>query len=127
MSGDKPFVMMLDDDRLTLEMYGAGLEYAGFRVAAVTHPEELLAALRVQLPDVVVLDWQLGEMTGGDVLEELRRDHRTIALPVFVLSNFTSPNGAVDRVFAAGAIAWLTKSSTPPAKLAERLREVVNR
>lgn len=122
----KPFVMILDDDLLTVEMYRAGLEYSGFRAAAMTEAQALLDAVEKDVPDAVVLDWQLGGMTGGDVLERLRGNDHTIDLPVFMLSNFSADfDGAVDRAFAAGAIAWLTKVSTPPAKLAERLREAL--
>lgn len=124
-AGDRrPFALMLDDDRATAEMYRLGLEFAGFRAAVTTHAAELYAALEEELPDILVLDWQLGQLTGADVLERLRADWRTARLPVLMLSNFSSDlDGAVDRVFAYGALAWLTKSSTPPKLLAERLWE----
>jgi len=74
------------------------------------------------VPDILILDWQMPGMSGADALELLRRDRRGKRLPVFMLSNHLGDhNGAVDRVFAAGALAWLRKSVTPPAMLAERL------
>lgn len=43
-----------------------------------------------------------------------------------MLSNFPKPeNGAVDRVFIAGALGWLEKSKTTPDRLAEKLIEVL--
>lgn len=118
---------MLDDDVDTVEMYRLGLEHHGFRVGVATEPVQLFAAVAAELPDIVVLDWQLRGTTGGDVLETLRRDWRTAAVPVLMLSNFAvEKNGAVDRVFRAGAIAWLTKAETAPETLATRLREAIS-
>lgn len=122
------YAMMLDDDLAMGEMYRLGLELDGFRVCVATEPDQLFAAVEKEVPDVFVLDWALPGTNGGEVLEALRRDWRTAAVPVFMLSNFsTELNGAVDRVFRAGAIAWLTKSDTSPDTLARRLREGIPR
>ncbi len=89
-------------------------------------PPSLFRVLGDEVPDILVLDWQLPGMSGAEALEILRRDERTMFLPVFMLSNFLGDlDGAVDRVFAAGAIAWLRKSLTPPSVLAERLTEAL--
>jgi len=67
-------------------------------------------------------------MSGADILERLRSEPRTVDLPVFLLSNFLGDqDGAIDRVFALGALAWLRKSMTPPEVLAERLKQAVGR
>ena len=124
----KPYALMLDDDVAVADMYRLGLELAGFRVAVTNEPEQLFAAVEAEVPDIFVLDWALPGTSGADVLEALRRDWRTAAVPAFILSNFNpDQNGAVDRVFRAGAVAWLTKSSTAPDLLACRLREGLRR
>jgi DNA-binding response OmpR family regulator len=124
----RPYAVLLDDDFDAVEMYRLGLELNGFRVSAMTAPEQLFAAVEAEVPDVFVLDWQLPGTNGGEVLEALRRDWRTAAVPVFMLSNFSAEkNGEVDRVFRAGAIAWLTKTNTGPSTLAERLRQALRR
>lgn len=123
---DRPYAIMLDDDVATVEMYRLGLEIDGFRVTVVTDAEALLRAAKAEIPDVFVLDWQLQGMTGGDVLELLRAQRKTAAVPAVILSNFSQHlDGAVDRVFQAGAIAWFTKSCTTPPVLAAKLREAL--
>ncbi len=120
----KPFAVMLDDDRAVAEMYKLGLEVAGFRVVIAQDSPAFFMALEEELPDIVVLDWHLPGETGAEVLERLREHWRTARLPVLMLSNFsTEADGAVDRVFSFGALGWLTKSSTSPALLADRLWE----
>ena len=122
------YAMMLDDDLAVAEMYRVGLEHDGFRVCVTAEAAQFFSALEREVPDVFVLDWQLPGTTGGEVLEALRRNWRTAAVPVFMLSNFsTELDGAVDRVFQAGAVAWLTKADTSPGTLARRLREGIRR
>jgi two-component system phosphate regulon response regulator PhoB len=123
-----PFAILVDDDLDVAEMYRLGLEARGFRVRVVGEPAGFFAAVAAEMPDVVVLDWRLPGMSGAEILEKVRSEPRTAALPVLLLSNFLGDkNGAIDRVFELGALAWLRKSVTPPHVLAERLKQAVGR
>jgi CheY-like chemotaxis protein len=120
--------VLLDDDADTAEMYRLGLEALGFRVLVVDEPAALFEALAHEVPDALVLDYRLRGTTGADVLEQLREDSRMVRLPVLLLSNHLGyDDGAVDRVFAAGALAWLRKPTTPPHVLARRLLQAIAR
>ena len=120
------FVILVDDDQATAEMYRVGLEASGFDVRVEHDAEGLFRAFDSAIPDILVLDWQLPGMTGDEILHRVRLDERTRALPVFMLSNFpASSDGIIDRVFLAGAIAWLQKVKTPPVMLAEKLSEAL--
>lgn len=123
-----PLVILVDDDRVTADMYGLALEMAGFRVMVFTDASELFEALEHTVPDVAVLDFHLsGILTGLDVLENVRLDQRLADLPVFILSNhYSDASGEVDRAFAAGAMAWLEKVKTPPSRLVVRISEALS-
>ena len=119
-------VILVDDDEATAEMYRFGLEAAGYRVRVAHDGDSLFQAFAVSVPDIVVLDWHLPGPNGDEVLHRIRLDDRTRSLPVFMLSNYPAiKDGAIDRVFLSGALAWLEKASTPPALLAERLSEAL--
>ena len=119
-------VILVDDDQTTAEMYRVGLEASGFEVRIENNGEGLFRAFDDAIPDILVLDWQLPGMSGEEILHRVRLDDRTRALPVFMLSNFpASGDGVIDRVFLAGAIAWLQKVKTPPVTLAEKLTEAL--
>ena len=114
----KPFVMLVDDDRAMAEMYGLGLDRDGFRVKLLHDADALFEALQQATPDLLVLDWELPGRTGGEVIEELRRNRRTADIPIFILSSH--PGSAVEAGLV-GARAWLEKPRTMPGQLAEKL------
>ena len=123
---EKPFVILVDDDEATADMYRLGLEHHGFAVESVRDSAGLFLAISERLPDIVVLDWQLPGMNGDEILQRIRLDERTRALRVLMLSNYPAEKvGQVDRVFLAGALAWLQKVNTSPTLLAEKLREAL--
>ena len=121
----EPLVMLIDDDPSATEMYRVGLELVGYRVSVVNDPDALTAALASEVPDIFVLDWELGSITGADVLDRLKSNPRTAAVPVFMVSNFSQDADEQHRVERAGALAWLLKARTTPYELAGRLRQVL--
>ena len=124
--GGRWAVLLVEDDAGTSETYRTGLEAFGFRVRVEVDGAGLFRAVESELPDIVVLDWELPDMSGDEVLHRVRLDERTRSLPVLILSDFpASSNGEVDRVFLLGALAWLQKVKTPPAQLAEKLTEAL--
>ena len=118
-------VMLIDDDAAICDMYRYGLERHGFRVAVVSDINLLAAEITREVPDVVLLDWELGAITGGDVLDRLRTDPRTADTPVFMISNHPQETDEDRRSERLGALAWLIKSRTTPDELAGRLREAL--
>jgi PAS domain S-box-containing protein len=59
-------------------------------------------------PDLVLLDLHLPDLHGREVLEQLKRDPATAAIPVVVVSADATP-GQVERLLAGGATDYLAK------------------
>jgi DNA-binding response OmpR family regulator len=120
------YVLLVDDDPAMADMYRLGLERKGFRVVVLPDAMKLNEMVEAEPPDVVVLDWELPVIPGDVALERLRTTPRGRSVPVFMLSNFPGTrNGAIDRTFGAGALAWLEKVNTTPAQLASKLTEAM--
>jgi signal transduction histidine kinase/CheY-like chemotaxis protein len=81
--------------------------------AAASGRAGIVCAVR-ELPDIILLDLHLPDLHGDQVLNELRADPATAAIPVVVLSADASP-GVIRRLLVGGALAYLTK----PIELAE--------
>lgn len=83
---------------------------------------ELRACLQKEKWDVLVLDMQMPDASGIELLSEIRRTHPH--LPILVLTMFAEDQFAV-RAIKAGAAGFLSKQSAPE-KLVEAVRKVAS-
>ncbi|MDP4789993.1 MAG: response regulator, partial [Haliea sp.] len=86
-------ILLVEDDRSLAAGLQAALSREGFAVNHVASGSQALAAVRAELPDMVVLDLGLPDMDGLQVLTALREISRS--LPVLLL---TARDGADDKV-----------------------------
>jgi signal transduction histidine kinase/ActR/RegA family two-component response regulator len=100
-----PVVVVIDDDRASLDLMSAYLAGQGVRVVRAPDGEEGLAAVRRLQPVATVLDVLLPGIDGWEVLETLRADPKTQALPVIIASIVDERS----RGLAAGAADYLVK------------------
>jgi signal transduction histidine kinase/response regulator RpfG family c-di-GMP phosphodiesterase len=59
-------------------------------------------------PDLILLDLHLPDISGHEILDQLKSDPRTAGIPVVVVSADATP-GQIERLLAAGANSYLTK------------------
>ncbi len=111
-------VLLVEDDPAVLEMYRLKLSLDGYRVTVATSGEEGLARARELRPDIVFLDIRLPGKDGLEVLQALREDPDTAAIPVVILSNY-GERELVDRGLRLGALEFLIKAHTTPSSLSD--------
>lgn len=87
---------------------------------AVGSGEEAVSAFLRTRPDVVLMDLQLGGMSGIDAIREIRKHDQRV--PIIVLSMFSGEED-IRRALASGATAYLLKGS-PPKDLVRSVRDV---
>jgi two-component system, cell cycle response regulator DivK len=105
-------ILVVEDypDNLALMTYL--LTAAGHDVRGAISGRQTLATAREDLPDIVVLDIQLPDMDGYQVLGELRADPRTASIPVVAVTAYAMV-GDRDDALAAGFDGYLPKPITP--------------
>ncbi|HKX41239.1 MAG TPA: CHASE domain-containing protein [Burkholderiaceae bacterium] len=67
-----------------------------------------LAAVRQKLPDLILLDMHLPDISGMELLRHLKADRRTAGIPIVIVSADALAN-QIDAAFEAGASHYLTK------------------
>jgi signal transduction histidine kinase/DNA-binding response OmpR family regulator len=100
--------VLLADDNADMRRYLKRLLSAYWQVEAVRDGEEALAAIRRDRPDLVLTDVMMPRRDGFSLLEAIRNDPATAALPVILLSARAGEEARVDGV-DAGADDYLTK------------------
>jgi PAS domain S-box-containing protein len=112
-----PFVLAIDDTEGNRYVVARLLRAAGMRVSEAANGSDGLR-LAAEIPDLILVDVNLPDMTGFDVVRALRSDPATASIPVMhVSASFTGPN---DRAFGleAGADAYITHPIEPVLFLA---------
>ena len=108
-------VLCIDDNPANLEVVARYLRgRPGARMLSAASGRAGLECAGRDTPDVILLDLHLPDLNGDEVLNELKADPATAAIPVVVLSADAS-RGVIHRLLAGGAFAYLTK----PIELAE--------
>src|SRR5690242_20193246 len=68
---DQPVIVVVDDSEIILERIKARLEMEGYRV--ITTAQTVGAARHLKGASLVIIDWHMPGMSGGDVLESFKR------------------------------------------------------
>jgi two-component system phosphate regulon response regulator PhoB len=118
-------VLVVEDEPQIQELVAVNLEHAGHRVRRAASAEEAEAAIRAELPDVVVLDWMLPGESGLSFARRLRGDARTRELPIVMLTARAMESDKISGL-EAGADDYLTKPFSP-GELNARIRAVLRR
>jgi diguanylate cyclase (GGDEF)-like protein len=117
-------IMMVDDEPITLEVMRAFLEDAGYvNFIETSDPEQAMALVSDQLPDVILLDLMMPVVTGFDILAALRADERYRHIPVIVLTSSTNASAKL-RALELGATDFLAKP-VDASELALRIRNTL--
>jgi CheY-like chemotaxis protein len=101
-------IVVADDDVFVRRLLRATLSTEEFELAEASDGQTALSVIEVHRPDLVLLDWQMPNVSGEGVLAELKR--RYAHLPVVVL---TASGEHRDRARELGADAFLTKPFSP--------------
>ncbi len=102
-------ILIVDDSRFLRLMNERALAKAGYAVVSAADGETALRLAREQVPDLILLDMLLPNLTGLDVLLSLRRSTLTTCIPIIVLSSLPQSNEA--RLKRDGATAYFDKST----------------
>ncbi|HKW25827.1 MAG TPA: PAS domain S-box protein [Terriglobales bacterium] len=104
-------LIVLADDNADLRTYVSRLLRRKYRVCAVANGEEALAATRQLHPDLILSDIMMPGMDGFAVLQAIRQDAQTRAIPVILLSARAGEESRVEGLHA-GADDYLVKPFT---------------
>jgi len=105
-------LLVVDDNRVNRLLLGRALEQLGHAVTFAENGREALEALRKRPVDLVLLDIEMPEMDGYQVLETLAGDPRLRDVPVVMMSSVEEVD-SVARCIEMGAEDYLFKPVNP--------------
>jgi DNA-binding response OmpR family regulator len=108
----KTRILVVDDEPDVLDLVTYNLGQAGFQTDTAADGAEALRKARSTTPDLILLDLMLPEMDGLEVCKLLRRDAKTSAIPIIML---TARASEIDRIVGLelGAADYVPKPFSP--------------
>ncbi len=117
-------IMMVDDEPIILETLQMFLEDAGYaNFITTTEPKKALNMVVLKKPDVVLLDVMMPEISGLEILEQMRSKEALRHIPAIILTSATDPETKL-QALELGATDFLAKP-VDPSELALRLRNTL--
>lgn len=119
-------VLIIEDDKFLRDLLVQRLGHEGFAVSAAVSGEEGIKIAFEDPPAIILLDLLLPGLNGFEVLERLKREERTAAIPVLILSNLGQPSD-IERARELGADDFMVKSNFTLGEVVEKLEAILKK
>ncbi len=109
MPGDRPLVLIADDERNAVVLLTRILERDGFAVESAKDGETALQKATELHPDLILMDVQMPRMNGFEVTQQLRDNPETARIPVIFVTAAAREPSDVAHGFQLGADDYIRK------------------
>jgi len=101
-------VLIVEDEEDAAELFAEMMRVSGFRVLKTSKSASAISMMITEKPDIVLLDIMMPEISGLDILRQMRRDPALANIPVIVVTAKSMP-ADIKNGMEAGASTYLTK------------------
>jgi CheY-like chemotaxis protein len=114
-----PKILLVEDHEMNRDMLGRRLQRQGYAVCFAVDGPEGVAMAASEMPDLILMDLNLGEMDGWEATRRIKANTATAKIPVIALSAHALATDR-DKSLAAGCVDFDTK----PVNLARLLSKM---
>lgn len=101
-------ILVIEDNDLNRKLFCDVLRAHGFEVEPCADGETALDKARQISPDLIIMDIQLPNVSGIDLIEQAKRDAALAGIPVLAVTAYAG-KGDEERIRSAGAAGYLSK------------------
>lgn len=120
----KKKVLLVEDDKMILDMYTLKFTQEGYEVTQAENGKDGLDLAKKIQPDIILLDIILPQMDGFTVLKSVKADPKTKDVPVVLLTNL-GQDGDVKKGIELGAVDYLIKANFTPSQVVDKVKSVL--
>jgi DNA-binding response OmpR family regulator len=117
-------VIIVEDDTFLQSLASQKLGKEGFTVVAISDGNVAYDTVKKEKPDIMLLDLMMPGVDGFQVLEKVKSDESTKAIPVVVFSNL-SDDKDINRAKELGAVEFMVKSNFTLDELVEKVKSIL--
>ena len=104
-------VFVVEDNELNLKLFCDLLMAHGFEVEPARDGRDAVARARAFAPDLIIMDIQLPDISGLELIEAMKADPTLSAIPIMAVTAYAA-RGDEERIRQAGAEAYVSKPVT---------------
>jgi two-component system, cell cycle response regulator DivK len=101
-------VLIVEDNELNMKLFHDLLDAQGYQTLQTREGLQALALAREHRPDLILMDIQLPEISGLEVVKWLKEDEQLASIPVIAVTAFAM-KGDEERILEGGCEAYLSK------------------
>jgi len=125
MNAKQAKILLVEDDLFLRDLYVSKLKKEGFEnILVAGNGEEGFDLISKNIPDLVLLDIILPQMSGFDVLEKTKKEDRLSHIPVILLTNLGQKED-VEKGYKLGADDYIIKANFTPQQVVEKIDKVL--
>jgi CheY-like chemotaxis protein len=99
-------ILVIDDKNELLHLMRRVLEDEQYQVSILQEGRDAIARVKSQLPDLLILDLKLGDVSGQDILKQLKDNHVTEDIPVIVYTAAVLEAGEVSKLVTGNPVRY---------------------
>ena len=117
-------ILLVDDDQSLATIISTALEKEGYQTTVSYTGRDGLDRAKSEMPNIILLDQVLPDISGNQVLKELKMDEETKNIPVLMLSNFGQTE-MVNQAINEGANDYILKYQVEVADIISKVKSAL--
>jgi len=117
-------VVLVEDNPFLIDIYTTKFKEVGFDVKVANDGEIVLDLLNKEKPDILILDIVLPNISGWELLKEIRKNEQFKDLPIIIFSNLGEKQ-QVEKGINLGAVRYLIKAQYTPSEIVEEVKKIL--
>lgn len=101
-------ILIVEDNDLNLKLFRDLLEANGYETYETKEGIEAISLTRNVMPDLIIMDIQLPEISGLDITRKIKSDGQISHIPIVAVTAFAMKDDE-EKILAAGCEAYLSK------------------
>ncbi|MBS7346218.1 MAG: response regulator [Candidatus Sacchiramonaceae bacterium] len=119
-------IAIIEDNTVINQMYRMKFEVEGFDVQVASNGQDGVKLVKKFRPDIILLDLQMPEMNGDEVLAQIRSETWGEKIPVIILTN-TGKEEAPKELDKLSIDGYIVKADMTPKQVVGRVKESLDK
>lgn len=116
-------ILLIQEDKLLRELLDRKLTNHSYRVDVACSGEDGLRAVRLNTPDLIILEIMMLGKNGFEIMQELKEDEDLKNIPVIIVSN-SGKSEELNKAKEMGVAGWILKTDLNLSELIKEIKKI---